>query len=86
MNTLRLKENGILRLEKAAGVVVEVSKGEVWLTLERDPRDYFLHAGDWLRIDRAGTVVISAIASDSWITLTPLHSEPGRVDLLAAPA
>ena len=76
MNALRLKQDGTLRIEKAAGIVVEVSKGEVWLTQERDPRDYFLRAGDWLRIDRPETVVISAMGSDAWISiseLTPGH-------------
>lgn len=86
MNALRLGRNGILRIEKAAGVVVEVSGGEVWLTQESDPRDYFLRSGDWLRIDRPGTVVISAMGHDAWIALTPLHSQPGRVALSAVPA
>ena len=86
MNALRLKRNGTLRIEKAAGIVVEVSKGEVWLTQESDPRDYFLRAGDWLRIDRPGTVVISAVGSDAWVALTTLHSRPGRVALSAVPA
>jgi len=86
MNALRLKQDGILRIEKAAGVVVEVSKGEVWLTQERDPRDYFLRAGDWLRIDHPGTVVISALGNDAWLALTPLRSQPGRVALSAVPA
>jgi hypothetical protein len=86
MDSLQLKQNGTLRLERAAGVVVEVSKGVVWLTQERDPRDYFLRAGDWLRIDRPETVVISATGADAWIVLTPLRSEPGRVALSAVPA
>jgi hypothetical protein len=86
MNALPLKQNGILRLEKATGVVVEVTKGEVWFTQERDPRDYFLRAGDWLRIDRPETVVISAVASDTWIALSALDSRPDGVALSAVPA
>jgi hypothetical protein len=86
MNALRLKRNGTLRIEKAAGIVVEVSKGEVWLTQECDPRDYFLRAGDWLRIDRPDTVVISATGDDAWIAVSPLRSRPGRVALSAVPA
>jgi len=85
MNAL-LKQDRVLRLEEAAGLVVEVSQGEVWLTQERDPRDYFLRAGDWLRIDRSGTVVISAVGSDAWLALTALHSRPGRAALAAVPA
>jgi len=86
MSALRLKRNGTLRIEKAAGIVVEVSKGEVWLTQERDPRDHFLRAGDWLRIDRPDTVVISATSDDAWIAVSPLRSRPGRVALSAVPA
>jgi hypothetical protein len=86
MNALRLKHDGVLRLERAAGIVVEVSTGEVWLTQERDPRDHFLRAGEWLRIDRPETVVISAMGGDAWLALTPLHSHAGRVDLSAVPA
>lgn len=86
MNALRLNRDGVLRLERAAGIVVEVSKGEVWLTQESDPRDYFLRAGAWLRIDRPETVVISAIGSDAWVKLTSLHSHAGRVELSAVPA
>lgn len=76
MNALRLQQDGTLRIENAAGVVVEVSRGTVWLTQERDSRDHFLRAADWLRIDRPETVVISAIGGDAWITiseLTPVH-------------
>ena len=86
MNALRLKRNGTLRIEKAAGIVVEVSKGEVWLTQERDPRDYFLRTGDWLRIDRPETVVISATGDDAWVAVSPLGSRPRRVALSAVPA
>jgi hypothetical protein len=87
MKALRLKQNGTLRLEKAAGIVVEVTSGQVWLTQERDPRDYFLRAGDWLRIDRADTVVISALDKDASISFTPFTNSPRGIRslLLLAP-
>jgi len=83
MSSLRLKQNGTLRLEKAAGIVVEVTKGEVWLTQECDERDYFLRTGDWLRIDRPVAVVISAMGNDARLALTKLapglpQSPPSR--------
>ena len=84
MDALRIRQGGTLRIEDCAGTVVEVAKGEVWLTQEDDPRDYFLRTGDWLRIDRAVTVVISAIGDDAWIALTELA--PGHQQhLLLAP-
>ncbi|OAI52372.1 hypothetical protein AYO46_05595 [Betaproteobacteria bacterium SCGC AG-212-J23] len=75
MKTLRLKPASTLRIEDGAGMVVEVSQGEVWLTQERDPRDYYLRAGEWLRIDRKGSVVVSAVGDDAWIGLTALRPE-----------
>lgn len=86
MESLRLKRDGTLRIADAAGIVVEVSNGRIWLTQERDPRDRFLHAGEWLRIDRPDAVVISAIGGDAWISLVPLHARAGRVALAAVAA
>jgi hypothetical protein len=86
MDALHLKQNGTLRIADAAGIVVEVTRGEVWLTQERDARDYFLRAGDWLRIDYASAVVISAMRGDAWVSLVPLDAEAGRAALAAVPA
>lgn len=72
MEALRLQQEGTLRLDDPAGLVVEVTRGEVWLTQERDPRDHFLRAGDWLRVDRPESVVLSAMHGDAWISLVPL--------------
>jgi hypothetical protein len=84
MDTLRLKRGSALRIDDCAGTVVEVARGEVWLTQEHDPRDYFLRAGDWLRIDRPVRVVISAMGDEAWIALTELA--PGHLQrLLLAP-
>ena len=70
MESFQLRQGGVLRIENRAGVVVEVSRGGVWLTQEHDPRDYFLRARDWLRIDRKGAIVISAVGEDASISLT----------------
>ena len=89
MQPLQLKRDGTLRLERATGTVVEVTKGQVWLTQERDPRDHFLRAGEWLRIDRPDTVVLSAVGDDAWVGFTIIQeSAPGRLQhllLLLAP-
>ena len=86
METLRLKRDATLRIARARGVVVEVAKGQVWLTQEHDPRDYFLRTGDWLRIDRADAVVISAMGGEAWIALVSLDAQAGRAALATAPA
>lgn len=71
MKSLRLKRDIALRIEDGAGTVVEVSQGEVWLTQERDPRDYHLRRGDWLRIERSGTAVVSPMGEEARIQLWP---------------
>lgn len=86
MEAVHLGQNGTLRIADAAGIVVEISRGRVWLTQEGDSRDYFLRAGDWLRIDHASAVVISAMGGDAWITLVPLDARAGRAALAAVPA
>jgi hypothetical protein len=86
MKTFRLKRDATLRVEPARGLVVEVAQGQVWLTQECDARDYFLRARDWLRIDRANAVVISAIGGEAWIALVPLDARAGRAALAAVPA
>ena len=85
MDALLIKQGGTLRIEDCAGTVIEVAKGEVWLTQARDPRDYFLRAGDWLRIDRPESVVISAMGDDAWIAFTELAPGHLQSSLLLAP-
>ncbi|MEA3192601.1 MAG: hypothetical protein QOD26_934 [Betaproteobacteria bacterium] len=69
---IRLRAGATLRIEDGAGLVVEISKGVAWLTQDRDPRDYVLRAGDWLRLDRSEPVVVAALHDDACVTLTQL--------------
>ena len=58
--TLLLGECDILSLENAAGSVVSVRAGSVWITQELDGTDHVLRAGDRFRIDRGGRTVLQA--------------------------
>jgi hypothetical protein len=49
-----------LVLDNAAGTVVAVDRGCLWLTLERDLRDIILAKGMRFQIDRGGRTVIAA--------------------------
>src|SRR5437868_6002655 len=55
-----LPHRGTLVLDNAEGTVIEVERGCLWLTLERDPRDVILAGGMRFEIDRAGRTVIVA--------------------------
>jgi len=49
-----------LRVEDGAGILVYVWEGELWVTQEGDPRDYFVAPGRWFRIDSGGTTLMYA--------------------------
>jgi Protein of unknown function (DUF2917) len=55
-----LPRRGMLVLDNAAGTLIAVEHGCLWLTLERDPRDFVLTRGMRFRIDRGGRTVVAA--------------------------
>lgn len=67
---LGLGSGSVLRIEDGPGVVVYVWEGELWLTQEGDPRDHFVRAGEWFRIDREGAAVGSALGGGAVVSVT----------------
>ena len=57
-----------LVLDDAAGTVIAVDRGCLWVTLERDLRDIILAKGMRFQIDRGGRTVIAA-EEDSQVRL-----------------
>jgi len=55
-----LPRRGTLVLDQAAGTVIAVDHGCLWVTLESDPRDVILVRGTHFEIDRSGRTVIAA--------------------------
>jgi hypothetical protein len=55
-----LPRRGTLVLDQAAGTVVAVDHGSLWITLESDLRDVILVRGMHFEIDRSGRTVIAA--------------------------
>jgi len=51
----------LLSIEDGCGALVQVQEGEIWLTQERDDRDYVVRAGEAMRLDRHGNSVICAL-------------------------
>jgi hypothetical protein len=66
---LAMTRGSLMRIEDGRGMLIQVREGALWITQERDPRDYFVSAGNSFRVNRAGRTVISAIARSS-IALT----------------
>ena len=50
----------LIGLDGARGTTLRVTRGTLWVTLERDTRDVVLSAGDTFTIDRGGLTLIEA--------------------------
>ena len=59
---VHVRRGGVIRLDGAAGTAVTCRAGAVWITLEGDPRDILLEAGEAFVIDRQGLSLVCAIA------------------------
>jgi hypothetical protein len=57
---LALARGATLTLDDARGALVRCLNGRLWITQERDRKDYFVEAGSTFRIDREGPTVVEA--------------------------
>ena len=60
MTIWQLAPNELVQLDGARGTKLRITRGTLWITLERDLRDIVLDAGDTFTIDRGGVTVIEA--------------------------
>lgn len=67
--SLTLARQGVATIDNARGVDFTCTEGSVWLTLDNDPRDYVLEAGDTFQSNSRGRAVLYAFA-------------PSRIDLV----
>jgi hypothetical protein len=55
-----LDHEELIGLDGARGTTLRVTRGTLWVTLERDTRDVVLTAGDTFVVDRGGLTLIQA--------------------------
>lgn len=67
----QLAKGSLLKLRDAQGRGVAVFSGSLWITQEGDLRDIVAGAGDSVRFDRGGLVVIEALADARLLLLEP---------------
>ncbi|HSW27215.1 MAG TPA: DUF2917 domain-containing protein [Burkholderiaceae bacterium] len=77
-----LTAGSILRLRDAQGLAVVVFEGQVWITLQDDPRDVVLAAGESFSVDRPGLTLVQAFR-DSKLLLA--ETDPGTAPRSEAP-
>ena len=76
---LHLRKDAILRLPDAAGVEIACSGGTEWITLDDDPRDFVLEAGERITLHEHRRALISALAATSVrVCATPALAEQAR--------
>ncbi len=59
------------------GGLLQVAQGEVWLTIEGELEDYFLHAGEACALPARRMIVIEAQDAHTCFSLQQLRSLPG---------
>ena len=74
--SLCLQAGYALSLTDAAGVELSARTGKLWLTMENDPRDVNLKAGDAYTIERDGLTLVSALEP----SLVEVHMPPPRAE------
>src|SRR5215212_10463158 len=72
-----LAPNELVRVADARGTTLRVTRGRLWITLEKDARDIVLEAGDSYTIDRAGLTLVEA-QSASTVCVLAHHAEESR--------
>jgi hypothetical protein len=80
---LHLEARQVVRLHDTAGTQVQCLHGALWITQHGDRKDHFIDAGDSLRLDRPGLVLIHAVEPTEFILSEPAarSSLSGRIAL-----
>lgn len=69
-----LSAGSLLRVRDGQGRAVVVFEGQVWITLDDDPRDIMLSGGESFSIDRPGLTLVQALR-DSKVMLVDADSQ-----------
>jgi hypothetical protein len=72
-----LRKGEIRRVPNSLGRRIEALSGSLWVTIDNDPRDIVVEAGEGFSVDRSGDTLISAMADSRFVLLDafapPVH-------------
>ena len=80
-----MPRGSLARIEDGRGMLVYAWEGELWITQERDRRDYFVKPGGWFLVDREGAVIIDALRRSRLTLTAPVESHYAKRISLALP-
>jgi hypothetical protein len=70
-----LPRRGLFKLPDAAGVQIECRSGSLWITLDDDPRDFVIEAGERFVTDQHRPVIVYALeAAECRVTARPAQA------------
>lgn len=59
--SIGMTRGSVLRIEDGRDLLLYIWEGGIWVTQQGDPRDRYVAAGQWFRLDRNGLAVASAL-------------------------
>lgn len=77
---VRLEADRFLKLEQSRGIRVTCRSGSLWVTQDRDARDYILGPGETLELEHAGDAIVFALAQSELILSEPAP-KPSVLDI-----
>ncbi len=70
--SLHLRKGTIHRLRNGLGHRIEALTGNLWITIDNDPRDIVVKTGEGFSVDRPGDILISALDDARFVVLEPV--------------
>lgn len=88
-NPVELPRRAMLKLPDAAAVQIECRSGSLWITLDGDPRDFIVEAGEHFSTDAHAQAIVYALHAAVVLVqpqrpATPLAAVAGNRTRLAA--
>jgi len=82
--THRLRRHQFVRVAAGQPVRLCSQAGTLWVTIDGEPADIEVDAGECRRFDRHATMLVGALGSDALVTVTPLAGATWGQRLAAA--
>lgn len=74
----RLRRGEFLRFERPRQLCLRAERGSLWITIDGEPDDIELDAGQSRVFDGRAMVLVSSLGGDAVLSATPLPRKPAR--------
>lgn len=74
----RLRRGQFLHFQRPRQLCLRAERGSLWITVDGEPDDIELDAGQSRIFDGRARVLVSSLGGDAVISAVPLRQQPGR--------